>query len=876
METTCDNFDTTKSDDAEPLFSLIVPCYKVSEYLPVFFESLESQTANMSLGEVVFVIDGCPEGSESLAKDWASRSSIPAKVITQNNKGLSEARNTGIRHSRGLWVSFPDPDDELDPTYIERVIEVATEHSDLAMLVTRLTLIGPDGKPRAHPLDYKFAPIAESRVVDLSVRPEMIHLQSASAFFKRSLFRDFDIWFSPKLRANFEDAHLIGRLLQLLDRPRYAIIPEASYLYKQRADGSSLVAQSKEDYSRYLNLVRNAYFPLLENYSKETPAPRWLGNLVLYDMWWLFRASLQMHSSVFALSEQVKAELNDSFRTVLGKIGANTIRSFRVVVIPEQVRAAWEVAATGTLEGSPVLVREFDRKLKLQRLVFFSPEPATGTEIFHSEGSAVVFNEKSMAVEFLGRVWLRENIVWVAGVQEGAVGQLGDGLRLKVDSQEFSFEGEPLHEWVARTLNETTVLPKPPKASRPRRGGLRRKIKRIRNRLKFAVPYRLGLISGFSKRFLNAWVVMDRDNQAHDNGEALYRFLSTERPDINAWFVINETSPDYARLKQEGFKVVPFRSKRHFLLMKQAEVLASSQADEYVLVPFPRSVMTKTWNFAFLQHGVVHNSLHRWLNPKDIQVLVASTQPEFDAFVRQDGLYKFTDKEVHLTGQPRHDRLGTLTGGTSVKERRPALLIMPTWRNYLFSGRATGGNERLAIDGFYESEFVREWTDLFNSSYIRKLAADPDVDVILLPHPNIDTHWTTMDLPSGMQRVTYASGDAQDAIARATLTLTDYSSQSFEGAYVGAPTVYFQFDSELFFSGDHIAAPGYFEHARDGFGPVCTTKDECVEGIRMMMEGTHPEFADYMQRVNDLYPKRDGRASERVVAALEGLRTIAD
>ena len=876
MEFVSDNFDVTRRDDREILFSLVVPCYKVSEYLPTFFETLESQTADMSRGEVVFVIDGCPEDSETIVKDWARGVAFPVKVVTQENRGLSEARNTGVRHSQGHWVSFPDPDDELEPTYMERVLEVAVEYTDMPMLVTRLSLIGPDGKPKGHPLDFKFHPVEGSRVVDLEVTPEMIHLQSASAFFRRELFDELDVWFSPKLRTNFEDAHFIARLLQLLERPRYAIVPEAVYLYKQRADGSSMVAQSKENYDRYVALSRDAYLPILEPYSEEDNAPQWLGNLFLYDIWWLFQASLKMHSTVFGLSDEVKTELNELLRLVLGKIGGDTIRKFRVVYIPEQVRAAWEVAATHSLQESPVLVREYDRQLKLQRVVYFSTEPVAGISLLHEDEGVEILNEKSMAVEFLGTVWVRENIVWISGLNEGTVGAVEDELRLASPSQPLAFGGQPLHERIIRELNETFVRPKPPRAHslKPRRKSWRAKMRRARKRIAFVLPFRLGQLTGYSRRFVGAWVVMDRDNQANDNGEAFYRYLKDHRPDINSWFVINKQSPDYLRLKRDGFKVVPFRSKRHFLLMKQATVLASSQADAYVLESFPRNVMTKTWNYAFLQHGVVHNSLHRWLNPKDIQVLVASTQPEFDEFVRDDGLYKFTDKEVRLTGQPRHDRLTELASELPFEERRPTILVMPTWRNYLFDGRISGGNARRPIEEFYESEFVREWSGLLNSDLFRELGADPSVDIYVLPHPNMDEHWSSLELPAGVERITYASGRAQEYLARATLTLTDYSSQAFEGAYVGAPTVYFQFDREIFFSGDHIAAPGYFEHERDGFGPVCLSARECETGIRQMLDRTHPHYGEYMKRVEDLYPHRDGRASERVVAALESLDSI--
>ncbi|WP_284328522.1 hypothetical protein [Demequina litorisediminis] len=64
-------------------------------------------------------------------------------------------------------------------------------------------------------------------------------------------------------------------------------------------------------------------------------------------------------------------------------------------------------------------------------------------------------------------------------------------------------------------------------------------------------------------RYRDAWVLCDRDVQAHDNAEHLYRYLAAERPDINAWFALSRRSPDYARLKREGFRLLDYGSWRH-------------------------------------------------------------------------------------------------------------------------------------------------------------------------------------------------------------------------------------------------------------------------------------------------------------------------
>ena len=54
------------------------------------------------------------------------------------------------------------------------------------------------------------------------------------------------------------------------------------------------------------------------------------------------------------------------------------------------------------------------------------------------------------------------------------------------------------------------------------------------------------------ERFEGAWVLMDRIHNADDNGERLFEHLRAERPDINAWFVIDGGTPDWARIRAAG------------------------------------------------------------------------------------------------------------------------------------------------------------------------------------------------------------------------------------------------------------------------------------------------------------------------------------
>ena len=95
------------------LVSVIVPVYNVEKYLARCLESILAQDHREL--EVICVNDGATDSSGEILKDFAARDSR-VKVITQENRGLSGARNSGLDVFTGEWVMFVDSDDFV-PTY---------------------------------------------------------------------------------------------------------------------------------------------------------------------------------------------------------------------------------------------------------------------------------------------------------------------------------------------------------------------------------------------------------------------------------------------------------------------------------------------------------------------------------------------------------------------------------------------------------------------------------------------------------------------------------------------------------------------------------------------------------------------------------------
>src|SRR5438132_788772 len=126
-----------------PRISVIIPCYKHAHFLAGAIESALGQTHKNV--EVIVVDDGSPDATEQVAKRF------PVKYVRQENRGLSAARNTGMRESTGKFLVFLDADDRLLPNAIADGLEAFKNNQRCAFVSGDNRRVAPDGSPVATP-----------------------------------------------------------------------------------------------------------------------------------------------------------------------------------------------------------------------------------------------------------------------------------------------------------------------------------------------------------------------------------------------------------------------------------------------------------------------------------------------------------------------------------------------------------------------------------------------------------------------------------------------------------------------------------------------------------------------------------------------------
>lgn len=106
-------------EEKNDMISVIVPIYKVEEFLDECIQSIVDQTYQNL--QIILVDDGSPDHCGEMCEDWAKKDKR-IEVIHKKNGGLSDARNAGLAVATGDFVAFVDSDDWIEPQMYETML----------------------------------------------------------------------------------------------------------------------------------------------------------------------------------------------------------------------------------------------------------------------------------------------------------------------------------------------------------------------------------------------------------------------------------------------------------------------------------------------------------------------------------------------------------------------------------------------------------------------------------------------------------------------------------------------------------------------------------------------------------------------------------
>lgn len=235
----------------EDLISIIVPVYNSAQYISDCAGSVQAQT--YSHFELIFIDDGSSDGSRELCREMCKTDSR-IRVIEKTHKGVSAARNAGIREAKGKYLFFLDSDDAIHPRLIETLYMLLEESGAVIATERRYRAEermpgSPDGEgvhAAEDPDDFIY--LESERAVDCRV-----FASSDTALFGiggKMILREIteNIEFDERL-THGEDTLFMYRLLAA--GADVVVLCHAWYYYRKRGDGAAAVFSAEACRSRY-------------------------------------------------------------------------------------------------------------------------------------------------------------------------------------------------------------------------------------------------------------------------------------------------------------------------------------------------------------------------------------------------------------------------------------------------------------------------------------------------------------------------------------------------------------------------------------------------------------------------------------------------
>lgn len=356
------------------------------------------------------------------------------------------------------------------------------------------------------------------------------------------------------------------------------------------------------------------------------------------------------------------------------------------------------------------------------------------------------------------------------------------------------------------------------------------------------------------------WLICEEENEAQDNGWCFFQFMNERHKEKKTIYAIGKNSVMYDEVKNIG-QVVNYGSILHWIYYLCAEVNISSQkggkpnaAICYVLEVYGLLKNKRV----FLQHGPTMNNCD-YLHYENTKMWMFITVSEREAnFVRDT--FQYPAEYVQCSGFSRFDYLYN-----EEKEEEKYILLMPTWRYWLKLPSKVAETTSGEYDDFKSSEYFNSFQKLISDNKVLELLEEKNYKIIFYPHRNIQKHLECFDVVS--DRIVLASAEQysiQELLRKCSIMITDYSSVSFDFAYLGKPVFYFQFDLERFRKYQY--PEGYFSYEKDGFGPVCYTYDNLVKQLKKTLnEGLEDK---YRNRQEQFFKYHDKNNSERIYQAI--------
>ncbi len=256
-----------------PLITIIVPIYKVENYLDKCVYSIIQQTyTNL---EIILVDDGSPDNCGNICENYRKKD-LRIKVIHKENGGLSDARNVGINSATGEYIAFIDSDDYIAINYIEELYKAIKKYNVQIALCSYILISESGENIRIEKVTTEEKCINNKQLLNEVMTPYgEKYVVVWNKLYKKSLFNSLRF---PKGKL-YEDEYINFKLFWQCTN--VVLVPSILYFYLQRNDsiqGSKLTLEK-------LNMKREFHLERIAFYSKLKEKQLYMRSIQMYCNW---------------------------------------------------------------------------------------------------------------------------------------------------------------------------------------------------------------------------------------------------------------------------------------------------------------------------------------------------------------------------------------------------------------------------------------------------------------------------------------------------------------------------------------------------------------------------------------------------------------
>lgn len=237
------------------MISLILPIYNVEKYIGACINSIIKQDYRDY--EVILVDDGSPDNSASIAESLLKEErNINYRVIHTENKGVSAARNTGIRDAKGDYLIMIDSDDIIAPGFLSTYINLIENNPNCNIYSTGFKILLEEKNKEIDCLSDRDIDSFSPEVAQEKFFARKITFLLPTMLFKRDFLMRNHIYFDESVRYS-EDVQFIWRCLCYNDSQVFHQ-NTANYLYILHP-GSTMTASNVKKISTGFDGIQRLY-----------------------------------------------------------------------------------------------------------------------------------------------------------------------------------------------------------------------------------------------------------------------------------------------------------------------------------------------------------------------------------------------------------------------------------------------------------------------------------------------------------------------------------------------------------------------------------------------------------------------------------------